>query len=366
MRVRAAVCHAFGAPLSVEEVELGDPAAGEVRVRVAACAICHSDIHSIEGAWGGPVPAVFGHEAAGTVTAVGPHVVGLREGDRVAVSLIRSCGRCPACRTGEPVFCSGSFALADRVVLRTRDGRPIAQGLGTAAFAEQVVVHASQAQPIPPELPFATAALLGCGVLTGVGAVRHTADVPAGASVVVIGTGGVGLNAVQGAVLAGAAPIIAVDISESKLAAARTFGATHALAGGNGDLGEAVAGLTDGRGADYVLVTVGSGRAIAQGLGLLRRGGTLVVVGMPASGVLTTFDPGQLAHDGLRIVGSKMGSARPQTDVPELVGLWREGRLKLDELVSGRYPLERIDEAIASVGRGEALRNVIVFPEGGP
>jgi Zn-dependent alcohol dehydrogenase len=191
--------------------------------------------------------------------------------------------------------------------------------------------------------------------------VTNTAQVPSGATVVVIGTGGVGLNSVQGAVLRGARTIVAVDLSDSKLAAARRFGATHALNPAREDLPIAVRSLTESRGADYVFVTVGAKAAIEQAFGLLARGGAVVVVGMPASDVVTGFEPSNLAGYGQRILGSKMGSARIRIDVPMLVDLYRQGRLKLDELISGRYPLEEINAAIASVRRGEALRNVIVF-----
>jgi Zn-dependent alcohol dehydrogenase len=214
---------------------------------------------------------------------------------------------------------------------------------------------------LPDDMPLDCAALLACGVVTGLGAVVNTARVHAGDTVVVIGTGGVGLNSVQAAALSGANPVIAVDLSNTKLEAARAFGATHTVNPKDQDAAEAVAELTEGRRADYVFVTVGAEAAIKQGIRLMRRGGTTVIVGMPASGVRSEFDPTRLANDSQRILGSKMGASRIQVDVPHLVSLYRQGRLKLDELVSGRYPLEEINEAVASVNRGEALRNVIVF-----
>lgn len=364
--MKAAVCRAFGSPLVIEEIEAAPPAAGEVSVRLSAVAICHSDIHFAEGAWGGTLPAVYGHEAAGIVSAVGDGVEHVGAGDYVVVSLIRSCGVCASCAAGQPVFCQSTVRPDPDTVLRTEDGSPIHQGLGTAAFAELVVVHASQVVAIPQGVPAESAALLGCAVLTGVGAVLSTASVEPGSSVVVIGTGGVGLNAVQGAVIAGADAVVAIDVSTGKLEAARLFGATDTIDASVQDPVEVVASLTNGRRADYVFVTVGAASAIDQALSLVRRGGTVVIVGMPASGVRTTIDPGMLAEDGVRIVGSKMGSANVAVDVPRLVELYRAGRLKLDELVSGRYVLDDINEAIASVKGGEALRNVIVFEGGRP
>ena len=364
--MKAAICRKFGAPLVIEEVELAPPCAGEIRVKLAACAICHSDIIYAEGGWGGTLPAVYGHEAAGVVEEVGAGVTHVAVGDHAVVTLIRSCGHCRACSVGAQVLCEAVFPLDERSPLSAR-GEALTHGMRTGAFAEYVVVEASQAVAIPKDIPMDVAALIACGVLTGVGAVTNTAGVRAGESVVVIGTGGVGLNTVQGAVLVGASPIIALDLSASKRNAALRFGATHALdpASGDpalGDVAAAIRALNDGRLADWVFVTVGAKRAIEQAMGLIARGGGVVIVGMPASGVTTAFDPSTLAADGQRIVGSKMGGARIRIDVPRIVDLYRQGRLKLDELITGRYPLDHINEAIASVKRGEALRNVIVFP----
>jgi Zn-dependent alcohol dehydrogenase len=360
--VRAAVCHRFREPLAIEEVELAPPEQGEVRVRVAACAICASDVAYAEGKWGGRLPAVYGHEASGIVAAVGPGVEGLRPGQHVVVTLIRSCRRCAFCVRGEPVLCEGSLPLDQRPVLRSLDGVAIEQGLRTAAFAEEAVVDASQVVPIPDSLPLVEASLLACSVLTGFGAVANTAQVGAGDSVAVLGTGGVGLSIVQAAALCGAGRTIAIDLSPAKLAAAAALGATDTLLAGAGDLVQEVRARTSGRGADYVFVSVGEREAVEQSFALVRRGGSIVLVGMPASGVAAAFDPTQLAHDGVRLLGCKMGNARPEVDIPRLVRLYEQGRLKLGELVSGRYPLQDINEAIASLKRGEALRNVIVFP----
>lgn len=361
MRTRAAVCRAFGQPLSIEEVALADPGPGEIRFKVAACAICHSDIHYIEGAWGGELPAVYGHEAAGVVEAVGSGVEALAPGDHVVVTLIRACGHCHYCAQGSSVLCEAVFPLDRKGPITAPDGAPITHGLRTGGFAERAVVHASQAVAIPRDVQLDTASLLACGVITGFGAVTNTARVPAGANVVVVGAGGVGLNSVQAAALCGARSVIAVDLADSKLEAARQFGATHTVNAGSNDVSAAIRAATEERGADYAFVTVGAKSAMEQAFGWIAKGGTVVVVGMPASGVTTAFDPGTFAAWGQRVLGSKMGSARVGIDIPYLVELYRQGRLKLDELISGRYPLERINEAIAAVVRGDALRNVIVF-----
>ncbi len=361
MKTQAAVCREFGKPLTIEEIELAEPGADEIRVQLAACAICHSDIYFMDGAWGGPLPAVYGHEASGIVEKVGPGVGNVAPGDHVVVTLIRSCGRCLSCVEGAPVFCDTVFPLDETGPICSARGEVIAHGLRTGAFARHVVVEASQAVAIAKDVPLASASLIACGVITGMGAVINTAAVKAGSSVVVIGTGGVGLNSVQGAALAGASPIIAVDLSQAKLAAARQFGATHAIDSSKEDLAARVKALTGGRRADFVFVTVGVKSAIEQAIGLMRRNGSTIIVGMPASGVTTSFDPSWLAADGQRIIGSKMGSARIQIDVPKIVELYKQKRIKLDELISGRFALARINEAIDEVRRGTALRNVIVF-----
>ena len=364
--VRAAVCYELGRPLAIEEVRLDPPAAGEVRVEVGAVAICHSDVYLVRGqwvGWGADPPLVAGPEAAGVVTEVGPGVTDLRPGDRVAVTLVRACGRCVQCVSGVTTLCEGTFALASEHRLRTRRGQPLNMGIRTAAFADAVVVHGSQVVPIPDDLALDRAALLACGVLTGVGAVVHTAGVPAGASVVVIGAGGVGLNAVQGARLTGAFPIVALDVLDGKLESASTFGATHTRNSERTAARPLVRELTGGRGADYVFVTVGSPAAVTEALGLVRRGGTVVLVGMPAAGATAPLTVGDFAWDGLRLLGSNMGTSRPSVDIPRLATLYRAGRLKLDELITRRYTLDHINDAIDSMERGEALRNVVVLDE---
>ena len=360
MRIEAAVCRAFGEPLTVEELELRGPGPGEVGVRIAACAICHSDIAYMRGAWGGALPAVYGHEAAGVVEEVGDDVDDVRPGDHVVVTLIRYCGRCRQCLHGLPSFCERwpKMAISQHPPLTTPAGEPVFQALKTAAFAERVTVHESQVVPVPADIPLESASLLACGVLTGVGAVLNTAQVETGSSVGVVGVGGVGLNCVQGAVLAGAGLIAAVDLIDHKLDAARTFGATHAFRAD--DVAPAVDDLTEGRGLDYVFVAAGAGAAVDQALTLIGTAGTVVLVGLP-TGARVQIEPESMAEHGQRVLGSKMGSARPQLDIPALVGLYLDGRLKLDELVSGRYALADVNEAIASADRGEALRPVLVF-----
>ncbi len=359
--MKAAVCREFGAPLVIEDVSLAPPGPGEVEVRMAAAAICHSDITYAEGGWGGTLPAVYGHEGAGVVTAVGDGVRSVGPGDHVVVTLIRSCGHCHGCLRGAPVTCDTTFPLDEHSPLTDASGHPIMQAMRTGAFAESVVVEASQLVAVPADLPFDVASLLACGVITGFGAVTNTAGVEAGSDVVVFGTGGVGLNAVQGARISGARTVIAVDLSESKLEAASRFGATHTINSRTDDVVAAVRALTDGRGADYVFVTVGAKAAFDQSYALLAKSGAVVLVGMPATGVLSEIDPSTIASMSQRILGSKMGSARIGIDIPNLVSLYRQGRLLLDELITGRYPLAEINEAMASVTRGEALRNVIVF-----
>ncbi|MGH9171592.1 MAG: zinc-binding dehydrogenase [Acidimicrobiales bacterium] len=359
--MKSAVCHSFGAELEVEDVAIRRPDSDEVLVSIAACAICHSDVAFIEGAWGGTLPAVYGHEAAGIVEEVGADVAGLRRGDRVVVTLMRSCGKCQRCLQSRPALCEGSAAWSQDTVLRTRGGAPIHQGMRTAGFAEQVTVHSSQVVEVPADVPLESASLLACGVLTGVGAVTNTAALEPGSTAIVLGVGGVGLNCVQGASLAGAGAVVAVDVAARKLEVAASFGASHTVDASVDDVRESVLQLTSGRGADYVFVAAGLSSLVEDGVGMLRRGGTLVIVGLPPSGATVALDPLAIADGSLRILGSKMGDSVPQRDIPKLVDLYRSGRLKLDELISGRYELERINEAIASSKRGEQLRPVVVF-----
>ena len=360
LSIRAAVCREFGAPLALETLSLAPPQAGEVRVRIHACAICHSDLTYMDGGWGGSPPIVFGHEAAGVVESVGGGVRDLRPGDSVLATLLRSCGRCPACEAGTGFQCAASFDIDDAPRLRDAKGGPVFAGLRTGAFAEHAVVDSSQVVRIP-ELDWKSASLLSCGVLTGFGAVANTAQVPALSSVAVAGCGGVGLNCVQAAALCGARPIAAIDVVDEKLQTALEFGADRAINSKTEDAKAAALELTEGRGFDYVFVAAGSGKLIGAAQEWLARRGVLVAAGMPPDGDFAALNATALAHGSRRILGSKMGSARLRTDIPKLADLYLSGRLKLDEMISGVYPLEKINEAIADSRGGRSLRNVIVF-----
>ncbi len=359
--MKAAVCREFGKPLIIEDVELLPPGKGEVEVKLSACAICHSDILYIEGAWGGNLPAIYGHEASGVVYKVGPGVVNVKTGDHVIVTLIRSCGNCHYCTQGDRVRCETVFRLDENSPLSDANGHSIVQGLRTGAFAESVVVDSSQIALIPKEIPLEVASVLSCGVITGLGAVVNTAKIKTGSDVVVVGTGGVGLNSVQGAAISGAEKVIAIDISDSKLNSALNFGATHTINAKEENVNKKVRNLTEGRGADFVFVTVGSKSAIEQGFKLSRKGGTLIIVGMTADGVMVEFDACAFASVEKRLLGSKMGSTRLKVDIPWYISLYQQKRIKLDELISGRYSLSEINKAIENVKRGESLRNLIVF-----
>ena len=360
--MKAAICREFNQPLLIEDVTLAAPGPGEVQVRLVASAICHSDITYMDGGWGGSLPQVFGHEASGVVAELGAGVRGVQKGDRVLVTLIRSCGHCAPCETSAPYLCDSEFPLDKNSPLTDAKGEAILQGLRTGAFAEEVVVDQSQVVTIPKSVPFDAAALLSCGVITGLGAVVNTAKVPYGASVVVIGCGGVGLNSVQGAALVGAHPVIAVDLVDAKLEVAPGFGASHVINGKAEDAIAAVRGLTGG-GADYVFVAAGSPAAFEQGLEMLAPAGTMTLVGMPPTGQKIGVEVGNVAGAAQNILGSKMGSARLRVDIPKLVKLYEQGKLKLDELISGRYRLDQINEAIDEVRADKALRNVIILDD---
>lgn len=363
VRATAAICTEFGAPLTLTGICVAEPASGEVLVEIAACAICHSDIMFINGGWGGALPAVYGHEASGIVREVGSQVKSVVPGDHVVVTLIRACGACPDCRDGHPVRChKGQTADTNAVPLTLPDGTVVTQGMATGAFAELVLIHDSQICKIPQDFPLDLASLLACGVVTGLGAVFNTARVRAGSHVAVIGAGGVGLNSVQGAALAGARTVTAFDICDEKLVQAKNFGATHAISAVADDISGQVQDITGGHGFDYVFVTVGAKAVMDAAFDHLAFGGTVVIVGMPASGVMSEYDPGLFAYKSQRILGSRMGGALISRDIPLLIELYRQGRLKLDELITGRFQFDQINRAIAASKAGDALRNVILFP----
>jgi Zn-dependent alcohol dehydrogenase len=360
--MKAAVCYEFNMPLVIEELAMRPAHPDEVKVKVAATAICHSDIHDLRGDFGGAPPFVGGHETAGHVAEVGADVTSVRPGDPVIVSLLESCGRCFYCMTGRPYFCETKVTYDVKGTLTNRKGEEVIQKARVGGFAEYVLVHESQLVKIDADFPMDLASLLACGVTTGFGAVVNRAKVPPLSGVVVIGTGGVGLNSVQGALVCGANPIIAVDILDSKLVRAKEFGATHGVNATESDPVAAVKELTGGRGADYVFVTVGSAAALQQAFAMLCRGGTAVMVGLPpATDALASFPAAEFAINEKTVTGGYMGSICLRVDIPALIALYRAGRYKLDELIAGRYPFEKINEALESSAAGEALRNVIIF-----
>jgi S-(hydroxymethyl)glutathione dehydrogenase/alcohol dehydrogenase len=358
-QIQAAVCHKFGDPLSIETVELRAPQEGEVEVKLGAVAICHSDISYAEGAWGGTLPAVYGHEAAGLITAAGHGVIGLSVGDRVVVTMVRACGHCSPCGSGHPSICE-TFYNKDTGPLSTHEGGTLEHGLNCGAFAEKVVIDHSQVVKIPNHVSYDVASLLACGVITGVGAVVNSANVRPGQDVVVIGAGGVGLNTIQGARIAGARRIIAVDMTEEKLAVAKEFGATDGILATDAKPWKA-AKAAMGRGADAVFVTVGAIPAYDTAPRYLAYGGQIVMVGMPKSGEKSHYEPVMMSAVGQGLIGSKMGDVVIKRDIPWMVDLYGQGRLKLDELISGRFTLDKINEAFADTKSGSARRNVIMF-----
>lgn len=358
--IKAAVCHAFGAPLQIEDIQLRAPEMGEVEISLDAVAICHSDISFADGAWGGSLPAVYGHEAAGIVSAIGAGVRGLSAGDSVVVTLIRACGSCSSCAGGKPTLCETPYD-GDHGPIKTATGGKLHQAMATGAFAQKVVVDQNQVVRINPDMPKDAASLIACGVITGVGAVVNAAGLRAGQDVVVIGAGGVGLNAIQGARIAGARRIVALDMSAEKLETAKEFGATDGVLATDEKPWKAVFEALGGRGADAVIVTVGAIPAYDQAPRYLAQGGKVVMVGMPHSGAHSTYEPVVLAALGQGMVGSKMGDVVIQRDIPWMVDLYTQGRLKLDELISGRWKLDEINEAIADTKSGSARRNVIIF-----
>jgi Zn-dependent alcohol dehydrogenase len=359
--MKAAVLYETNQPLVIEELVIGEPQVGEVLIRMAASGICHSDVNVVKGDEIQSLPVILGHEAAGIVEAVGPGVTNVKPGDRVAAGLWRSCGHCYFCANGYPSVCETAHVLDSETRVQKLDGTPIRQGMRVASWAEYAIVAESQCVKVPDSMPLEAAALVGCGVITGAGAVINTAQVEVGSSVVVIGLGGVGINAVQAARIAGARHVIAVDLLDSKLETAAAFGATHFINPAKEDAVKAVMDLTDGRGADYAFLTVGSVKAITQGFDMIRKRGTAVLIGLVPHGTVVPLPLNLFALTERRVIGSFLGSTRLNVAFPQFADLYAQGRLKLDELITATYPLERINEAIAIVDKGEAVRNVIVF-----
>jgi S-(hydroxymethyl)glutathione dehydrogenase / alcohol dehydrogenase len=358
--LKAAVCYEFKKPLVIDDLEIEKPHRNEVMVRISSTAVCHSDIHFMNGDMGGNLPFVPGHESSGYIEEVGEGVNTVKKGDPVVLSLLRSCGQCRFCRTGRPNMCEATWPLDTESRLKNKRGQSIGHGVRVGSFAEYVVAHHSQVVKIPASMPMAQAALLACGVITGYGAVVNRAKVEPANSVVVIGVGGVGLNAIQGAAICGAYPIIAVDRLDNKLEASRKFGATHVVNTTKvKDPVQTIKEMTSGHGADYVFITVGNTAAVRQGLYMTGRKGMAVVVGL-ATDPMTSV-PLEYIDDEKILTGSFMGTTNLQLDIPKMVTLYQAGRLKLDELITHRYPLDRINEAIDEVKKGEVLRNVILF-----
>jgi Zn-dependent alcohol dehydrogenase len=366
MKIRAAVFREPGVPFSVETLDLAEPRSGEVLIKVAATGVCHSDWHLMTGATQHPVPAVIGHEGAGVVADVGPHVEGLRVGQHVALSWAPNCGECFYCRRDRPSLCGAYLepiwagTMLDGTTRLSLDGQPVFHFSALACFAEYAVVPAQCCVAMPKEVPLEVAALIGCAVTTGVGAVLNTAQVEAGSSVVVIGAGGVGLSTLLGAIYAGAEQVIVIDRTLEKLSIARSLRATSALLSSDGVLDE-VRALTGGRGADYVFEAVGSPALQELAFELARPGGTIVLSGISAMGSSTNFPGSLITRQEKTIMGSYYGTCNPARDFPAYAQLFLEGKLPLDRLISRRYPLEQINEAYADMLAGKTARGLVVF-----
>lgn len=363
IHARAAVMRNFNQPMTMEEITLDEPGPGEVVVRLAATGVCHSDQHMMGGAFKWPLPIVLGHEGAGVVERVGPGVRGVAEGDHVVLAWIPSCGRCRFCAAGRPALCMDPQGVERQGAVRLRDaaGEPVHQFLHSSAFAERVLVREEGVIPIAADVPLEIAALVGCAVLTGVGAVTRTARVEPGSTVVVIGAGGVGLNVIQGAVLAAAARIIAVDRRPAALELARRFGATDSVDASDAgfDAARTVRTLSGG-GVDYAFEVVGLPVTIAQAWNSLAPGGKAVVVGLTRPRDEVTLRADFLSEKAL--LGCYFGSSVPRVDIPRMLELYRRGRLKLDELVTRRYALDQVNEAIDALQSSDgAGRGVLVF-----
>jgi S-(hydroxymethyl)glutathione dehydrogenase/alcohol dehydrogenase len=366
--MRAAVLHAYEQPLAIEEISVEAPHAGEVLIRLAASGVCRSDLHVQHGR--SPVarlPMVLGHEGAGVVIEVGSGVAGLAVGDPVVIALYGPCGDCGDCRAGRLERCASEtrrnnmFGLMpDGSTRLSLAGRPVHPMVGAGTLAEYSLVRDAQAVAIPPDLPLDLACLIGCGVTTGVGAVLNVARVAAGASVAVIGCGGVGLCVVQAARIAGAARIVAVDTQASKLDLASDLGATHLAPIEPGEsAAEAIRAHISG-GVDYAFEVVGSPTLVREALLATRPGGMAVMIGAPPEGAELTLDARQIFSDRT-LVGTLGGGNVPMRDIPRIVELWRSGRLQLDKLVSQRLPLERVNEAFAALEQGRLARSVVLL-----
>lgn len=366
MKIHAAVARAIN-ELTVEEIELEAPHAGEVLVRMHAAGVCHSDLHTYKGELRTTPPVVLGHEGAGVVEAVGPAVTRVRPGDRVMINWLPSCLECPSCLAGRPTLCERfptttiQSRMPDGTLRhRTQDGLELKPYLSSATMAEYAVIHQNGLVPLPDDVPFEIGAVIGCAVLTGVGAVLNTAKIAPGSSAAVIGCGGVGLSALLGCVLAGCYPIIAVDVLPSKLAFARELGATHTINSRETDAVQALHQITR-LGPDYAFDSVGATATIIQALTAVRSGGTAVIVGMHALKEDIPIPAAQLIAQNRSLLGCFAGSSKPLVDLPKLIELYRGGRLPVDRLISHRYSLEQIGQAFDDLMAGHVARGVLIL-----
>jgi S-(hydroxymethyl)glutathione dehydrogenase/alcohol dehydrogenase len=359
--MKAAVLHAPRQPMTIEEVSIAKPRRREVLIRTAAAGLCHSDLHFIEGAYPTPVPVVLGHESAGIVEAVGEDVSYVKPGDRVITCLSVFCGHCEFCLSGRPSICQDPEVKMPPGVAKRLSwkGAQLNQFLNLSSFAEQMVVHEHALVKVREDVPLDLAALIGCGVVTGYGAVVHTARVEPGSTVAVFGAGGIGLSTINAAAIAGAGRIIAVDLDPFKFELARTFGATDVVDAAAGDPVEQIRALTGG-GVHHAFECIGLKQTAEQSFACLRPGGTATLIGMIPIGTKIELHGFDFLRER-RIQGSMMGSNRFRTDMPRLVEFFLQGRLRLREMVSARIPLERINEGFAALKRGGTARSVIVF-----
>jgi len=363
---RAVICRELNKPVVVERITVDSPKRGEVMVKLGACGVCHSDLSATNGTIALPPPLILGHEAAGEVVEVGEGVTGLAVGDHVVSSFIYMCGKCRYCSLGRPVLCveqGKALTTLPDGTLRTKDaqGKPLNVFSGCGVMADYATVHVDNLVKIDPRIPLDRAALVGCAVTTGVGAVFNTARVRPGASVVVFGCGGVGLNVIQGAAIAGAERIVAIDTLEAKLEMAKKFGATDVLLAKPGeDLAKALKKLTGG-GADYAFECVGSGELAAAAYKAIGRGGMAVVVGVAKAGDSTSVRTMTLPFEEKTLTGSYFGSCVPRVDFPRMLGLYMQGKLKLDELITKRYSIDEAPQAFADLEAARNARGVIVF-----
>ncbi len=357
--VRGVVSRAQGAPVEVTEVVVPEPGPGEARVTVQACGVCHTDLHYREGAINDEFPFLLGHEAAGVVESVGPDVRDVSPGDFVILNWRAVCGTCRACRRGRPWYCFSTFNATQKMTLT--DGTPLSPALGIGAFAEQTLVASGQATKVDARAKPETAGLLGCGVMAGLGAAMFTGDVGRGDSVAVFGCGGVGDAAIAGARLAGAHPIIGVDVDDRKLEAAREFGATHTVNSRETDPVEAIRALTDGNGADVCVEAVGRPEVLEQAFYARDLAGTVVQVGVPDPSMTIELPMIEFFGRGGALKPSWYGDCLPSRDFPMLIDLYLEGRLDLDRFVSETITLDDVEEAFHKMERGEVLRSVVVL-----